>query len=359
MAIHFMKSRSIRATLLVALFGHSATTIAQDLGADGQAKPPELSERTVEIIRWKEENCTPEMTALMCNQLADKAFPEEEGEKKSKAKFKPKFSLTSVSESSVAKLGLTRTQWDQADGDPFRPEYSTWAISISTPIGSTSKLSNIATLDGLADDTHLELSRTVFLRGEPSDGENLGTATLLEFKGKVGFRNFDFRDPVSLEEDDAKKVPWSLGATLTFANENRKRSFRFGGEYQNDFDEVDQSTRCPLPTETTENVLECTTGRFGEPIDDNRILAFGEYRKIISTGLEQENLINVGFRIRPSYDFKRKVFGLDVPIYFINSKKTGLTGGIRFGFTEGDDDKEDDIQFGIVVGTTFNLFGGG
>ncbi|WP_262694099.1 hypothetical protein [Kordiimonas aquimaris] len=358
MVTNFMQFTSIVATLIVMLSGNSAQAIEQDRGANDPSKPPELSDRTAAIVRWKQENCPPEMTATMCDQLAEEVFGEDEDEPSS-AIFKPTFSLTSVSESSVAKLGLSKTQWRPGGGDVFRPEYNTWSISISTPIGSTSKLSNIATLDGLADDTHLELTHTLFLRGKPSEGENLGLATLLELKGKVGYRNFDFRDSVSLETDDTDKVPWSIGATVSFVDENKYQSFRVGSEYQNDFDQVDQSTRCPLPADMTNNFLECTTGRFGEPTDDDRFLAFGEYRKIFQTGLKQENLVSVGFKIRPSYDFERKVFGLDVPIYFVNSKKTGLVGGVRFGFTEGDDQKEDDIQFGIVVGTSFNLFGGG
>lgn len=101
---------------------------------------------------------------------------------------------------------------------------------------------------------------------------------------------------------------------------------------------------------TAANMQECLEGALGRPTRSETNIASFELRHRFSL-LNGDNKIPVAIAPQITYDFDKKEYGIDVPVYLTQNKEGKLNGGIRFGYRS--DTK--DVGAGVFIGVPFQL----
>jgi hypothetical protein len=167
-------------------------------------------------------------------------------------------------------------------------------------------------------------------------------------EGSIGYKRFDYIDPVALTAHDTARVQGA--AKLFFAYYPKPVATAITGSiaYQRGFEAADAVTLCPAPGGP--GPVTCVSGSPGAPERSGGLL--------ISLGLRHRFFggdgAPLGVAAAPlvTYDALDEVWGVDVPIYFFRDKKAGLSGGVRGGWRS--DDKK--VRFGVFIGAAFSLF---
>ena len=167
----------------------------------------------------------------------------------------------------------------------------------------------------------------------------------------VGFDDFDFRDPVSLEESDVTRTSYGISAYLGVAPKDAPLYFGAGVEHKITYTDQDEQTFCRNQTTTP---VECFTGAFDEPKKNTDSSIFTVIRG--QTALKINNVIDwpIGVEAKVAYDFEDDVLGIGVPVYFIPNSDGGLQAGVRLDWEDKDDR---DVVLGIFVSSKFGIFG--
>jgi hypothetical protein len=309
-------------------------------------------------------------------------------------------------ESSKASLRVSRLV-SYGSGAPPGTITPSWFSNVSltaeTPLSKNKALTDLATLDGLANSTTLTLKGTWFRaqRRFPADQEIAGFQTAI--KEKLRAQNPTKNPPKFCEEQGAdqkdclilssatveKYIPealeafqdtfWGEGASWLFGGSATigQESFEYFGtttdmsttkdnehpmalgahvamvlpgngglvtlgyRLEESYKAQDPLTRCP--PDGSEPFVECKAAAAGQPKETDASVAFVEYRR-------RFGLLAVAPRI--SRDFDADVTGIDVPVFLWTSDKGGLNGGLRAGWR----DDTNDTVVGVFVGATFKLF---
>lgn len=167
--------------------------------------------------------------------------------------------------------------------------------------------------------------------------------------GAAGQSDLKFIDPVAFAERSQKKTAISGSAYAGLIGANYDWALRAKYSYISKFESAMDGQICRNSV-VNPAMPECLSGPQGAPGRVKSSIATIELRKQFNPGDEAT------FAIAPQfvYDFDKKDFGVDVPIYLTRSKEGTLNGGIRFGYRS--DSK--DLGAGIFIGLPFDrLFG--
>ena len=164
----------------------------------------------------------------------------------------------------------------------------------------------------------------------------------------VGYKKFNFLNAAPARKSEATRVPIGGKVFYSFLPDVRRNAITGGVEYQRVFKDTTAGALCPAAAAGSE--LLCLTGPIGGPKGDEKLLLSLDYRHKIVIG-ERSLIPAIGISAMGTYDALNDDFGIDVPIYLVGDGKSGLTGGVRFGYTTSD--KE--FIAGVFVGTAFSL----
>lgn len=208
------------------------------------------------------------------------------------------------------------------------------SITLSAPT-SKSGNTNLATLDGLASAASIRLN---FRWNLPYSSEQIATFGVAP---QLGYQvHAYYATNTSITTSTTTDSPIALSAYGGFTlGKNVNQFVLIKAQFSEMKKDADTTTICPALS------APCIVGAFGEPKRKFNRVVSAEYR-----------LSGTNWSIAPSLNYDNKVTGLDFPVYFIptkkNSKPTGLTGGIDFGYRS-----DTHGSIGIFVGSTFDLFG--
>lgn len=262
---------------------------------------------------------------------------------------------------------------------------SAWTLSLSSPIDKSDDITDLATLDGLAnaftfsvnyasysDDVERNTVRLRALRdqirrdsGDPNKALSPSTIAevygplgrdeevLAELRGAfrllhsrfwsvkatVGREEFKYVDFTDFERESDTEVGWAF----TLRGGFMLGSWVLAGEakIEDAKKNADATTQC-RPIADSIN-LDCLTGPSGVPVDNDARLLGVEARRQFSR-----------FGISPSirYDFEKEVLAADFPVFLWQDSKKQLTGGVRAGWRN----DTDDLVFGLFVTSPFSLY---
>ncbi|HVT58554.1 MAG TPA: hypothetical protein VHR45_09150 [Thermoanaerobaculia bacterium] len=120
------------------------------------------------------------------------------------------------------------------------------------------------------------------------------------------------------------ELPYALSAAYGLIGGSSRFSVR--GRYEWRFTDGKNARRCqPLPGASAGSGLEsCEDLPFGAPAKSGAFVLSAEYRRWYVQGWAVSPIL--------SYDFKKKVFGVQLPVYLVHNSDGQLTGGFRLGW---------------------------
>ena len=175
---------------------------------------------------------------------------------------------------------------------------------------------------------------------------------LTSVSGTIGYDNFDYLDALTLAEQSSRKKVY--GGKIDcgwYFGEDKAVVFNF--TYQDAFQGADEASFALPPG--TNGLQEVKTGPIGPPNRSLKRLYSAQFLKRTTIGKNQ----NCGIAVKVTYDQVDDVFGVRVPVYFIQSDTGAATGGIEFGWTDQKDSSQTKFTVGVIVGAglTINPFG--
>jgi hypothetical protein len=187
-----------------------------------------------------------------------------------------------------------------------------------------------------------------FMRTEP-----VGTPFYLGTGGRYGTKTFEFLDGETLAEQKDKNDVWEwslAGGVLINPIGAVGASFRY--QSYDDFAENSALDLCD-PTEFA-NVLDCEEVHIGPPDSlEKRLVDFELRREIVPKWL--------AVNPRYTYDFEKKNWAFEIPVFFLKKEKTTgkdgpFTGGVSFGWRQETKGSEETTKFSVqlFIGGSFN-----
>jgi type II secretory pathway pseudopilin PulG len=168
-------------------------------------------------------------------------------------------------------------------------------------------------------------------------------------RGALGYDEFAYYPTPLLTKTTDEEVSGSVGGGLTIFPFDRT-SVSFGLDYERSYDAGKAETTCPVPAPGA-TTITCVPGPLLPPELGDRLIFAPELRYLHR--IEGNNLVRaLAFAPRIEFDLLSSDVAFDLPIYFAADAKSGLTGGLRFGYTT----EDDEFKFGVFVGKAFSLF---
>jgi len=190
--------------------------------------------------------------------------------------------------------------------------------------------------------TWLSLPKNSKYRDQFDDAIHWGIPILLSARFKVGKEQFKFVQPPSFDDEKVSHSSYAGTASLSILT-SKPLLLRAGYEYQVVYNPQDKSDVCtPIDGSTS---LRCRNISIGAPTKEISNIVQLEARKFFSSSLAVNPSV--------SYDVKGDIWGLQLPIYFFQSKEGGLNGGVAIGWRS--DKKE--LVVKAFVGELFTLVG--
>ena len=304
------------------------------------------------------------------------------------ASFRPALELRALKDDSNVSL-----RW----GTPLKDENRFIAFTASVPLNENGPTTDLATLDGLAKATTLEAKfnwffgtppaapsapatrqagpldpRTEYLRtrlantlasdnsrspggdmqlGESSDRaiEQIASrTTVISGSGTIGYKSFDYLEEATLADKSSSKTVY--GGRLSLAKyvwDNSAMLAEF--EYQDSFADADTKSFA-LPPDANGR-QEVKSGPLGSPNRSVKRLYSVEFRR----RLKILGADNGGIAVKLTYDQVADVFGVRVPVYFIQDDKSNVTGGIELRWTDHKGDTPAKFTIAVVIGAGLKL----
>ncbi len=159
----------------------------------------------------------------------------------------------------------------------------------------------------------------------------------------VGHESFKYLNASDLSEARQDEVPWSGKVFYAFIPPRTASLITVGAEYRHAFKGTDQVTVCPPPSGDTP--IECETGPLGAPDEREQHLLSVSWRTLFWQK-------KYGLSVQATYDFNADNLILDLPIYLLRGSENEVNGGIRFGWSEDDND----LEVGVFVGKALKIF---
>lgn len=259
------------------------------------------------------------------------------------------------------KIGLRlasdlRTVWDQKKD---RGIFSKWAITFEAPLEKGKSSGSLLTVDGLADDFSAKYNFTYTWINISDDDQKKSTKIPLWGIGgevKVGTKEITFYEAGDLNKNKINKVSYSTTLNFIYSpkTESYGAAYNIGGNYEKSYKEGASKILCKKTDEAM--LLDCITGSITEPKQVEKIQLFAEGKWAIS----MLNKKYVFVSLKAQHDFKNNSTSVDLPVYFITDKKSGLSGGVRatwVRFRQKDTGTMvSDIIIGVFIGKSFSLF---
>lgn len=169
------------------------------------------------------------------------------------------------------------------------------------------------------------------------------------FDGSVGEDSYNSLDRLSFEIDEVERTSWDVGAYIGLIGDDLNWSVRARAAYGKTYASPDDGQICRTVTGATDP--ECIKGPDGLPKKNYTGLVAFEGRKLFSL----DNLVGtnkIGVAPLVSYDFEKKNFNVELPIYLAPDKDGKLSGGLKLAYSS----KEDDFGVGLFIGVPFSVF---
>lgn len=314
--------------------------------------------------------------------------------------IRPSFEFLASSDASSVKISAGR-QLSSVLQENGTLVASTLTFTLSGPLDKNNTLSNIATLDGLANSTSLAVSyrRTIapgfnmmagrdpatLLQaarracadrattadqrtacadwvGDPSaylseqQINDLGfnpvanpeaPTFLYGFDARVGHESFDIMDPLTFQKESDDRTPFSASVFFAYAPSIRPLLFLVGAQYQHRYKAANAQTLCEPPGPG--GIQNCHIGSIADPVEQEATVLYAEARSQFNTGLVDWP---IAIQARIAYDTSDEVTGVDVPVFLVRDSDNNLRGGLRFGWRS----DTEDVTAGVFVGAAFSLF---
>jgi hypothetical protein len=151
---------------------------------------------------------------------------------------------------------------------------------------------------------------------------------------KVGYENFNYLDPKTAAMQSTSKAPASASAFVALNPERSNFLGTLSFEYQAIDKAATTASICP-PTSKVPST-KCPVGAVGAPMSSEKELVSLELRMAFAKAT---------VALTPTYDFKAKVYGFQLPVYLIPDKSGVLNGGVQMGW-QSDTHK---MSFGVVA----------
>lgn len=168
-------------------------------------------------------------------------------------------------------------------------------------------------------------------------------------RAALGFDEYSYYPAPLLAKTTDEEVSWSLGGGLTYFPFERG-VVSVDLDYERSYEAGTAQTTCPVPAAGATTVA-CVPGPLQPPELGDRLIFAPELRYLHP--IQGNHLVRaLAFAPRIEFDLLSSDVAFDLPIYFAADAKSGLTGGVRFGYTT----EDDDFKFGVFVGKAFSLF---
>lgn len=167
------------------------------------------------------------------------------------------------------------------------------------------------------------------------------------FEAAVGYKTFDYLDPTTLGEQDARKVQFSAKGYYTRYLRGSSTAISASAGYERAYKAADEQILCPAGAGTTP--VACKSASPAAPTLDEGVLVALGLRHRFRRG--NGTIAPIAIAPLVTWDALDKVVGVDVPLYFISDGDSGLKGGVRAGWRS--DTKK--VTFGVFIGSGFNL----
>ena len=214
--------------------------------------------------------------------------------------------------------------------------------------------------DAKVDDIHCDattlddaLTKGLITQGEyrrfahgfwsPSAGLWSGSLT-----AKAGYVDSTWYDPATLAKTKGREDQWSVSGQFGWAWLNQDVPTALvatlsAQSAQSAPKDASSRSTCLSTPPTGQTLLTCANGPIGAPARKTTQILSIEARAVFSTHYAAE--------LQASRDFRNHLSAVHIPMYFIPSDKTGLSGGIVLGWTS-DDHK---VGLGVFVGQSFSV----
>jgi|GEM_PF-2837583 hypothetical protein len=156
-----------------------------------------------------------------------------------------------------------------------------------------------------------------------------------------GHQSFSYLSQGSFASMTANKVPYGGNVYWGIIPSHTMELFNFSYEYQKAF--LDSKTTAIVGPTTASGISVTKTGPLGLPVDNDKELGALEFRRMFGS---------IGIDPKVSYDFKGKVWAVDIPIMFLRDSKGNLTGGLDLAL----DDKSHQFTAGLIIRSGFGIF---
>lgn len=178
------------------------------------------------------------------------------------------------------------------------------------------------------------------------------TIWLYGVSGTVGYQKYEYRDTADFSEQDQHEVPFSVSAYMGVSPTELPLYFGLGYTYKEQYIDAKEQTLCQ-PSDGN-SPQECFTDSFSIPNEnkDSVVHAVGRVKSELSFSEDGSKKLLYGVELKLAYDVEDEVFGVSLPIYLVPDKESGLRGGVKATW----DDEDNEIEYGVFVGSTFNLF---
>lgn len=169
------------------------------------------------------------------------------------------------------------------------------------------------------------------------------------FDGSVGEDSYNSLDRLSFEIDEVDRTSWDVGAYIGLIGDDLNWSVRARAAYGKTYSSPDDAQICRTVTGSTDP--ECIKGPDGLPKKNYTGLVAFEGRKLFALeDLAGPNKIGIAPLV--SYDFDKKNFNVELPIYLAPGKDGKLSGGLKLAYSS----KDDDFGIGLFIGVPFSVF---
>jgi hypothetical protein len=153
-----------------------------------------------------------------------------------------------------------------------------------------------------------------------------GTPLVVRGRYRVGQRTYRFVDPGTLASASETHTNYSLSAAAGVLT-HRLGLVAVAYRYEESFDTGEGATLC-APFGATP-ALRCEEVDLGPPARRHANVLVAEVRRFVGESL--------GLNPRLSYDATHEVWGLELPVYFLQDPELGLNGGLSLGWRSDDE----------------------
>lgn len=145
---------------------------------------------------------------------------------------------------------------------------------------------------------------------------------LVNVTGSLGTRAYESQDPATFTERSTDRTSVAINVTGGFSFGTTGFFLGGGYQYRRDYSDPQKRVICP-PGVTT----DCPSEIFDLPTADIDHTTFVLTRFVAPIDLGGVNPL---VEVRIAYDFEDKLWGLQVPVYFLTNDDGGFRGGVRF-----------------------------